>query len=84
MEKYRCKCLPMVLSNSPNIFQQKIKYVFQGFEFSRVCIYEHLILIKIFWTDHVHKLELTLNKQKESGIKFDIENISPDKLKWNI
>ena len=74
----------MVLSNSPNIIQQKIKYVFRGFEFSRVCIYEHLILMKIFWTDHVHKLELTLNKQKESGIKCDIEKISPDKLKWNI
>ena len=32
-----------------------------------------MILTKEDWTDHVHKLELTLNKLKEKGLKCDIE-----------
>ena len=36
--------------------------LFQGFEFICLYIYYHLILTKVDWTDHVHKLELTLNK----------------------
>ena len=47
--------------------------LFQGFEFIRACIDGLLILTKVYWTDHVHKLELTLNKLKESGLKYDIE-----------
>ena len=33
-----------------------------------------LILTKGDWTDHIHKLELTLNKMKGRGIKYNIEN----------
>ena len=32
-----------------------------------------LILTKIYCTDHVHKLELTLNKMKERGPRCNIE-----------
>ena len=44
--KYRYKRLPMVVSNSPDIFQQKINDLFQGFEFIRAYIYELLIFLK--------------------------------------
>ena len=32
-----------------------------------------LISIKRDWTDHVHNLELTINKLKEKGLKYNIE-----------
>ena len=58
------KYLKMVVSNSTEIFQQKMIYLFQGFEFICAYIYELLILTKVDWTDHVHKLEITFNKVK--------------------
>ena len=48
--------------------------LFHGFEFIRVHIDELLVLTKVYWTDHVQKLELTLNKLKEKGLKCNIEN----------
>ena len=33
--KYRYKCLPMGVANSPYIIQQKMIYLFHGFEFIR-------------------------------------------------
>ena len=50
-----------------------MKHLFQGFEFIRVYIYELQILTEGPGTDHLQKLELTLNKLKESGLKFNIE-----------
>ena len=46
---------------------------FHGFEFIRACIDEFLILTKGYWTDHVQKLESTLTKLKEKGLKCNIE-----------
>ena len=54
----------MGVANSPDIFQQKMKNLFRGFEFICAYIYNILILAKGYWTDHVQKLELTLNKLK--------------------
>ena len=72
--KYCYKHLPMGVDNSADIFQQKMNALFQGFEYIRAYTYENLILIKKDWTDHVQKLELTLNKPKETGFKYNIEN----------
>ena len=71
--KYRYKRLPMGVANSPDIFQQKMNDLFHGFEFIRAYIEDVLILTKVDWTDHVHNLELTLNKLKEKGLKCNIE-----------
>ena len=60
-------------ANSPDIFQQKMNDLFHGFEFIYAYIDGILILTKGDWTDHVQKLELTLNKLKENGLKFNIE-----------
>ena len=54
----------MEVENSPDIFQQKMNYLFHGFEFIRAYIDDLLILTKGDWTDHIHKLELSLNKLK--------------------
>ena len=62
--KYRYKSLPMGFANSPDIFQHKMNDLFSRFEFIRVYIEDILILTKGNRKDHVHKLELTLNKLK--------------------
>ena len=64
MNKYCCKNLPMGASNSSDIFQHKMNDLLQGFEFIRAYIYEYFMQEKVYWTDHVHKLELNLNKLK--------------------
>ena len=48
--------------------------LFHGFEFIREYIYDMLIPTKGDWTDHVHKLELTLHELKGKGLKCNIEN----------
>ena len=82
--KYCCKRLPMGVDNSPDIFQQKINDIFNGFEFIPEYIDELLILTKGDWIDHVQKLELTLNKLKEKGLKCNIERSLFVKTKCNI
>ena len=62
--KYQYKRLPMAVDNSPDIFQQKMDDLFHGFEFIRSYTYDLLILTKGDCTDHVHRLQLTLNKLK--------------------
>ena len=64
----------MGVADSPDIFQQKMNNLFQGFEFIPAYIDDLLILTKGDWTDHVQNLELTLNKLKGKGLKCNIEN----------
>ena len=54
--KYRYKFLPMGVTNSPDIFQQKMNDLFHGFEFICVYIDELLVLTKVYWADDVRKL----------------------------
>ena len=60
--KYCYNFPPMGFSNSPEIPQQKINVLFHVFEFIHAYIYEILVLTKVDWTYHLHKLELFLNK----------------------
>ena len=71
--KYRYKYLPKGLTNSSDIFQQKMNDLFHRFEFICAYIDKLLILTKVDWTDHVQQLELTLNKMNEKGLKYNIE-----------
>ena len=72
MVKYYYKRLPMGVANSPEMFQQKMNDLFHGFEFIRAYIDDLFILTKGECTDHVQKLELTLNTLKEKGLKFNM------------
>ena len=83
-EKYCHKHLLMGVYNWPDILQQKMNDLFQLFEFIHAYRDKLLILIKWYWKDNVHKLELTLNKLKEIGLKYNIEKYFFGKPKWNI
>ena len=58
--KYRYKGLTMGVSNTPDIFQEKMNKMFRGFEFIRVYIDDLLIMTKGDWSNHLDKMELTL------------------------
>ena len=51
--KYRYKRLPTGVTNSPDIFQQKMKDLFHEFEFIRAYMDELLILTKGDFTYHI-------------------------------
>ena len=53
--KNRYKRLPMGLSNSPDIFQQKSNDLLRVFRFICVYIDGILIITKIYWKDHEQK-----------------------------
>ena len=63
----------MVVANSSDISQHKIDDSFRGFDSNRAYIDAIFILTKENWEDHVQKLELTLNKPKGKGLKFNIK-----------
>ena len=48
--KYRYTCLPMGVANPPEIFQQKMNDLFNGFQFIRAYIENILILTKGNWS----------------------------------
>ena len=64
----------MRVVNSPETFQQKMNDLLHGFKCIRVYIYDLLVLTKLYFTYHVQKSELTLNKLKKKGIKCNTEN----------
>ena len=74
--KYRYKQVPVGVSNSPDIFQEKMNEMLRGFGFIGAYIYDLLIIKKIDWSDHLEKLEITLQKIKYSGLKCNIEKLS--------
>ena len=63
----------MGMTNSLDIFQQKMNDLFREFEFICACIDDLLVSTKVDWTEHAQKLELALNKLKEIGLKINIE-----------
>ena len=60
-----------------------MRNLFQGFKVIRVHIYEMCILSKRYWTYHVQKFELTLNKLKEGELTYNIEKSFFGNPKWN-
>ena len=54
--KYYYQCLPMLVSNSTDIFQQNINGLFQGFYFIVVYMYYFLIMTKGCWVDHIERM----------------------------
>ena len=71
--KYEYQRLPMGLSNSPDIFQEKMAELFSGFEFVRAYIDDLLCLTKGTWDDHLNKLEQVLTKIRRAGLKINAE-----------
>ena len=75
----------MGVAKSPENFQQKIDDLFHGFEFIRAYINDLLVLTKGNLTEYVYKLELTLNKLRETNnLNVILKSISSDKPRWSI
>ena len=66
--KYKYKRLPMGVYNSPDISQEKMNEMFRGIEFTRLYIYDLLIITKGDWSNHLNKLELVQKNLRENGI----------------
>ena len=82
--KYFHKHLPMGVSISQDIFQQKMNDLLQVFEFICAYIDKLFILTTRFWADHVHKLELNIKNQKQLDLNVILKSISLYKTKLNI
>ena len=61
----------MGLSNSPDIFQEKMNELFEGFGYVRAYIDDLLIISNGTYEDHLNKLDTVLNKLKETGLKVN-------------
>lgn len=70
--KYRYKRLPMGMSTSPDIFQEKMSELFEDLEFARVYIDDLLCLTKSTFQDHLKKLEVILNRLRQKGLKVNV------------
>ena len=55
--KYKYQRLPMGLSNSPGIFQEKMSSLMQDLEYVRTYIDDLLIITKDAFEDHLEKLQ---------------------------
>ena len=71
--KYEYQALPMGLSNSPDIFQEKMSELMDGLEFVRAYIDDLLIITDGSYEDHLEKVEQVLSRLREAGLKVNAE-----------
>ena len=69
--KYEYNRLPMGLSNSPDIFQEKMSTLMDGLEFVRAYIDDLLILSTSHWQDHLDKLDQVFIRLSRAGLKIN-------------
>ena len=69
--KYEYQKLPMGLSNSPDIFQEKMNELFSGLEYVRAYIDDLLILTTDNWDTHINQLDEVLNRLQKAGLKVN-------------
>ena len=63
----------MRLCNSPDIFQDKLNEPFNGLEYLRAYIADHLIISNGNCEDHLNKVKIVANKLKAAGFKIYTE-----------
>ena len=69
--KFEYQRLPQGLCNSPDIFQEKMNELFQGFEHVRAYLDDLLVLTKSDFDDHLRKLRTVLEKLRTAGLKVN-------------
>jgi len=69
--KFEYQRLPMGLSNSPDIFQEKMSDLMRGLEFVRAYIDDLLILTKGNFDTHLDNLEKVLERLQVAGLKIN-------------
>ena len=62
--KFEYQNLPMGLCDSPDIFQEKMNELFNGLEYVRTYIGDHLIISNGNFEDHLNKVKIVLKKLK--------------------
>ena len=72
--KYEYQQLPMGLYNSPDIFQEKMKKLFDGCAYIRTYIDDLVIISNKSFEDLINKLDKVLSKLKQKGFKVNEEN----------
>ena len=58
--KYEYKKLPIGIYNSPNIFQENLYKLFEGFDMLRAYIYDILVISKNDFKYHINTLDKIL------------------------
>ena len=71
--KFEYQKLQMVLCNSPDIFQEKIKESFNGLEYVRAYIDNLLIISNGNFEDHLYKVKVVLKKLKAAVFEVNAE-----------
>ena len=69
--KYEYQKLPMGLSNSPDIFQEKMSTLFGDLEYVRTYIDDLLITTMSNWDDHLRHLEIVFHRLEKAGLKIN-------------
>jgi Reverse transcriptase (RNA-dependent DNA polymerase) len=73
--KYEYCRLPMGLSVSPDIFQEKMSEIMAGLDFARAYLDDLLMISTEKGFDkHLEKLEQVLNRLSEAGLKINAVN----------
>ena len=70
--KYEYQRLPMGLSNSPDIFQEKMSELMEGLDFVRTYIDDLLCITAEDYDDHLVQLDMVLERIKHAGLKCNI------------
>ena len=70
--KYEYLRLPMGLTNSPDIFQEKMSELVQDLEFARAYLDDLLVISKDSFEEHLKFLEQALTRLSEAGLKVNI------------
>ena len=63
----------MGVCNSPNIFQEKISELFDGFDMVHAYIDDVLVITKNNFEDHLKALGRFLKRLTEAGLKVNVE-----------
>jgi len=83
--KYEYLRLPMGLSISPDVFQEKMSDLMVGLEFARAYLDDLLIIsTESGFDEHLVKLEKVLDRLSEAGLKINATKASLHKQNWNI
>ena len=71
--KYEYQKLPMGLSNSPDIFQEKISILMARLEFVRSYIDDLLVTTMSTWEDHLNCLDTVFQRLSQAGLKVNAQ-----------
>ena len=70
--KYEYQVLPMGLSNSPDIFSEKMGNLMQDLEYVRTYIDDLVVITTGDFNDHLEKLGEVLKRLRDAGLKVNI------------